>query len=126
MTLPRERHLPYLVGIGCSAVFLLIHRLLDGPPILGCLGLFNLVELVALAAINAFWLISIHATGIMATALLTGLTFGPLAGWLLLPLIVLVCWARLFLRRHTPAQVLAGLALGAASVLGLVAAGCFR
>jgi membrane-associated phospholipid phosphatase len=125
MSLPRERHLPYLVSIICSALYLGLHALFDGPAPLRCLGIFNVVELAALAVINTFWLISIHATGIMATTVIAGLAFGPLAGWLLLPLLVMVCWARLYLKRHTLGQVLAGLALGAVSVFSLTPTGCF-
>jgi len=35
-----------------------------------------MIELAALGIINAFWLISLHSTGIMATFLLVGLVFG--------------------------------------------------
>jgi membrane-associated phospholipid phosphatase len=120
-----ERHWPYLVAVGFTALTLLIIHLADGPELLRCLTLFNLVELTALGLINIFWLISIHATGIMATAVIVGLVFGWGAGWALLPLIILVCWVRLFLRRHTPAQVAAGLALGVASVGAIALMGCF-
>ena len=120
-----ERHWPYLAAIGFTALTLLIIHLADGPELLRCLTLFNLVELTALGLINVFWLISIHATGIMATAVIVGLVFGWGAGWALAPLIILVCWVRLFLRRHTPAQVAAGLALGVASVGAIALMGCF-
>jgi membrane-associated phospholipid phosphatase len=120
-----ERHWPYLAAIGFTALTLLIIHLADGPELLRCLTLFNLVELTALGLINVFWLISIHATGIMATAVIVGLVFGWGAGWALAPLIILVCWVRLFLRRHTPAQVVAGLALGVASVGAIALMGCF-
>jgi membrane-associated phospholipid phosphatase len=42
-----------------------------------------------------------------------------------IPLVVSVCWVRLFLKRHTMAQVVAGLVLGTAVVLVLVPFGCF-
>jgi membrane-associated phospholipid phosphatase len=121
----RERHLPYLSAVGFAALTLLIIHLADGPELLRCLTLFNLVELTALGLINVFWLISIHATGIMATAVIVGLIFGWGAAWALAPLVILVCWVRLFLKRHTPAQVIAGLALGVASVWAITLIGCF-
>ena len=92
---------------------------------MSCLAAFNLMELAALALINIVWLISIHATGMMATTLLAGFIFGAPIGWALTPLLVLVCWARLYLKRHTPAQVVAGLALGALLIVPLLPFGCF-
>ena len=54
------------------------------------------------------------------------LVFGWAAGLIVLPLVVLVVWVRLYLKRHTPAQVVAGMALGTISVLSLTLVGCFQ
>jgi membrane-associated phospholipid phosphatase len=121
-----ERHLPYL-----SAVFfaLLVYGLIvwfDGPELLRCLSLFNVVELVALALINIFWLISIHATGVMAALVIVGLVYGWAYSLIVLPFVVSVVWVRLYLKRHTPMQVTAGLLLGVVSVLVLTLFGCFQ
>jgi membrane-associated phospholipid phosphatase len=121
-----ERHLPYLVAVLCALFALALFTLWDGPELLRCLLIFNVVELVALGLINVYWLISIHATGIVATVLIVGLVFGTPAALLLLPLVGLVIWVRLFLRRHTPGQVAGGLALGVLSVQALVWLGCFN
>lgn len=125
MSATNERHLPYLVAVACAALAWLALSLLGGPADLRCLAVFNVLELAALGLINVVWLISIHATGMMATTLLAGLIFGAPTGWALTPLLVLVCWARLYLKRHTPAQVVAGLALGAVVLLPLLQFGCF-
>ena len=53
------------------------------------------------------------------------LVFGWLTGLILLPLLILISWIRLYLKRHTPAQVLAGIGLGFSAVLLLRALGCF-
>jgi membrane-associated phospholipid phosphatase len=126
MSNTRERHIPYISAILFAGIaFLLISRF-NGPGLLRCLALFNIIELTALALINSFWLISLHATGAMATAVLLGLVFGWPVGLLVgLPLVGTVCWVRLFLKRHSMAQILAGLALGTAVVLSLVPLGCF-
>lgn len=121
-----ERHLPYLVAVLCAAFALGLWTLLEGPELMRCLLLFNVIELMALGLINVYWLISIHATGIMATMLIVGLVFGWRAAMLLLPVVALVIWVRLFLRRHTVGQVVAGLALGVITVQALVWTGCFR
>lgn len=126
MSNTRERHLPYITAVLCALLAYFIIRWFEGPALLRCLALFNIIELVALAIINIYWLISIHTTGIMATWLLVGLVFGWVASLIVVPFVISVCWVRLYLKRHTPAQVLAGLGLGIVSVLSLTLIGCFN
>jgi membrane-associated phospholipid phosphatase len=126
MSNTRERHIPYLSAILCTAVAYLLFTLLNAPELLRCLTLFNIIELIALGLINLVFLISIHATGIMAVFVLTGLVYGwTLAVAVVLPFVLLVCYVRLYLKRHTPTQIIAGLALGAFSVILLLPFGCF-
>jgi membrane-associated phospholipid phosphatase len=61
----------------------------------------------------------------MAMLLVIWLTFGPLAGLLLVPLVILIVAVRLYLKRHTLAQVVGGLLLGSAVVLGPAWLGLF-
>lgn len=126
MSNTNERHLPYVSAVFATLIALGLVSYLQGPELLRCLTLFNLIELVALGIINIFWLISLHATGIMATMVLVGLVFGWQISFVaVFPFVILVCAVRLYLKRHTPAQVVAGLALGAGSVLSLTWVGCF-
>ena len=126
MSNTRERNIPYVSAVVFAALAYGLITAFDGPELLGCLAIFNVIELAGLAVINHFWLISLHATGAMATAVLVTLVFGWTAGLLVgIPLVVSVCWVRLFLKRHSVAQVAAGLALGTAVVLILVPFGCF-
>lgn len=126
MSSTRERHLPYLSAIFCAVLAYLLINLANGPALMRCLTLFNIVELVMLAIINVFWLISIHATGITATLMIVGLVFGWTAGFaIVFPFVVAVCAVRLYLKRHTPWQLAAGLALGVATVSSLSLTGCF-
>lgn len=125
MSHTQERHLPYIVAILCAAAAYLLLRFLNGPELLRCLSLFNVIELVALGLINIYWLISLHATGITAAWLISWLVFGWVAAVAVLPFVIIVCSVRLYLKRHTPAQVAAGVGLGIASVLALVPFGCF-
>jgi membrane-associated phospholipid phosphatase len=121
-----ERHLPYLSAIFFSAVAFAVLSIGNGPSLLRCLTIFNMVELGLLAIINIFWLISIHATGIMASFVLVGLIFGwQTAVVVVLPFVVAVCAVRLYLKRHTPGQVAAGLSLGVVSALSLTLLACF-
>jgi hypothetical protein len=56
MNTRQERYLPYLVSIVSSAVVLLAIYLLDGPPLLSCLTILNIIVLAILGLVNAFWL----------------------------------------------------------------------
>jgi membrane-associated phospholipid phosphatase len=87
--------------------------------------LFNLLTLTAIGLINLRWLISFHAAAVMAMDTIVTLVFGTFAGLALSPLVALVVGVRLYLRRHTVGQILAGLLLGAGSVLLLHRLGCF-
>ncbi len=126
MSNTRERNIPYLSAILFAGIAYALIVGFNGPDLLRCLALFNVIELTALTLINHFWLISLHATGAMASAMLVGLVFGwPISLLIGGPLVISVCWVRLFLKRHTPAQIVAGLALGAVVVLALTPFGCF-
>lgn len=111
-----ERHIPYLSAVLSAGMAFVLITLFDGPELLRCLTIFNMIELAALGVINAFWLISLHSTGVMATFLLVGLVFGWAYSLIVLPFVILVCWVRLYLRRHTIMQVVAGLGLGVLTV----------
>ena len=121
----RERHLPYAVAAACAGIFLVIALVFGASELLICLAIFNVVELILLGLINVRWLISIHATGAMATVTLIAYVFGIWSGVLVLPLVFLVAAVRLYLGRHTVAQVVAGIALGIFSVWILTLFGCF-
>jgi len=125
MSATRERHIPYLTAAASGALVYGLLVLLDGPILLRCLAIFTVITLSALALINSRWLISIHATAAASTWLIFTLVFGTTVGLVVLPVAVLICYARLYLKRHTPAQVLAGAALGVTVVLVMRAFGCF-
>lgn len=126
MSNTRERSIPYLSAVLFAGIAYGLIAGFNGPELLRCLALFNVIELTFLAIINHFWLISLHTTGAMATAVLIIFVFDWLAGLLVgIPLILSVCWVRLFLKRHSLAQVIAGLLLGAVVVLSLTPLGCF-
>ena len=125
MSNTRERMIPYFSAVLFAIVAFLVLRFAEGPAGLICLAIFNIIELSLLTAITSVWLISLHSAGITATVLITGLVFGWIWAVLLIPLLILVCWARLYLKRHNPAQIFAGIALGATAVLVLLPFGCF-
>lgn len=120
-----ERHLPYLVSLLCGLLMWGGIVLFNGPAILRCLAIFNVVELAMLGLINLAWLISIHATAMTSTMGILWAVFGEQTLWLTLPLLVLTVGVRLYLKRHTPTQVGAGILLGASTVLIFQGMGCF-
>ena len=65
--------------------------------------------------ITRYWKISTHAVGITAPLVALSLLYGrqPLPFLVLIPM---VCWARVYLRAHTIAQVVAGAVLATLSV----------
>lgn len=66
--------------------------------------------------ITRYWKISTHALGITAPLIGLWVIFGtrPLPFFVLIPI---VCWARVYLRAHTPLQVVAGAGLAVVSTL---------
>jgi membrane-associated phospholipid phosphatase len=66
--------------------------------------------------ITRYWKISTHALGITAPMVAMIMLYGrgPLPFLILIPM---VCWARVYLKAHTLAQVIAGAVLGTASVI---------
>jgi membrane-associated phospholipid phosphatase len=80
-----------------------------------------LVTLAGLMAITVKWKISVHSAVSSGAVAMLALAYGPwmLAGYVL---VALVGWSRIALRDHTPAQVVAGAALGAAIAFATFAA----
>lgn len=112
-----ERHIPYVTAVLSALLAFLTITWLNGPELLRCLALLNTIILTALGLINTRYLISIHATAIMATFLLTGLVYSWVLAWVVVfPLLLGVCIVRLYLKRHTGAQIIAGLLLGLVAV----------
>jgi membrane-associated phospholipid phosphatase len=125
MNTTQERRLPYLVSVAGSISAILLVIIFNGPTLLLCLSVFSAIELGLMAIINDFWKISIHAASIAAASVIVGLVYGPAYGLLLVPLVALVSWVRLYLRRHTLSQVTAGLMVGSTVPLLLSRLGCF-
>lgn len=108
-----ERAGPFIFGLisVCLGWFALI--LTHGPALLITLLLLTAISGLVMMVITLWWKISLHASSLAGAA--TMLT--ALYGAIMLPsfaLLVLVSWSRVVLRRHTPAQVVAGSLLGIA------------
>jgi membrane-associated phospholipid phosphatase len=107
-----DRYLPYAVTIVVSAIAWILMVALGAPYILKLLAIVSLVSVVIMAIITLFWQISMHTMSISAAVVALGMVFGPPAALLASPLIPLVGWARLSLKRHTVAQIIGGALVG--------------
>lgn len=89
---------------------------LGAPRPVLALTVTMLVAITVLMAITVKWKISVHCAVSSGATVMLALTYGP--EWLAAyALVGLVAWSRAGLGDHTPAQAVAGTALGAASAL---------
>lgn len=117
LKLRHQRTRPFLISIFCAMLALVTLMLLNPPQIVPMFALFTVIQLCLIAAITLTWQISVHAMSISGAAVAAGVLFGLMSLVALLPLVILVGAARLNLKRHTPAQVVAGAVIGVATPL---------
>jgi membrane-associated phospholipid phosphatase len=96
--------LSYLVGVG-------VLYLIDAPDLTTALMVCYLTNTTTVLLINLHWKISIHAMGIAGPLTALIYLFG-LPGLILTLIVPLVGWSRVYLKRHTPWQVIIGTILG--------------
>lgn len=115
-----RRQRPVVLGVGVASVvagFGLL-AVLGAPRELLALVVAMVVGLTVSLLITLAWKISIHVAVAAGSVTILVVVFGP--GMLVaLPVVALVGWARIELRDHTPAQVVAGAVVGAL-IAGLV------
>jgi len=104
-----------LVTMSGLALTWLLMNLGGAPPILRFMVGAGLLMWVAIYLVTLRWKISIHAASIseMGFFLVWGLGLSAAPALLVIPV---VGWSRVKLRRHTPAQVIAGTGLGCLAV----------
>ncbi len=113
-----ERPRFILVSISSDVLALLILYFGGAPHLIWLLALVYACLGVTMFTISNFWKISLHMVSVGGFATLLVYVFGPSVWWLFLGL-PLVAWARLYRRKHTPAQLIAG-ALGGILITALV------
>ena len=96
-------------GIGAAALWFA-----HAPRLMIAAMLGYLLSTLVVQYITRYWKISTHALGITAPWIALTLLYGrqPLPFVVLIPM---VCWARVYLKAHSVAQVLAGAALAIAT-----------
>lgn len=107
----QQRKWSLLVTIAGFVLSWIVMRVGGAPPVLLMMAGMGVVQWLAIYLITLRWKISVHSTAASGVVLFMvwsfGTTYAPIA--LVIPL---VAWSRVKLRRHTPAQVFAGILLG--------------
>lgn len=107
----QQRTVPYLVtAVIYFAGFLVLYYIRASAPVYALMFCYMSNTLV-LSLVNTKWKISAHAMGAAGPLTLLAMVFG----WQVVPafvVVAVVAWARVELKAHTTAQVVAGSALG--------------
>ncbi|WP_030853401.1 hypothetical protein [Streptomyces sp. NRRL F-4474] len=112
----RQRVVPMALSLVSVLAGVALLRALGAPADVFALVVAMLVGLVSSLLVTVAWQISIHMSVAGGTVMILLLVFGPAV----LPAAAVaaaVGWSRLALRAHTPAQLLAGTALGGTAAL---------
>ena len=103
----RQRLKIYLLAGGWAAVGCVVLLYLKAPPGLMAASVTGLSTVVIFMCINLWWKISLHTAFIAASVTLLVILYGWVA-MVAIVLIPLMFWARMELKRHSLAQVVAG------------------
>lgn len=113
-----ERFVPLLFGLACACLAFALLLLLHASSTLLATIVAALVTGAIAGLITRYWKISFHLIGIAGAVTVFVLVFGALS-YLLVPLVMLVGWARWEVRAHTFLQALMGAALAVAVTVAI-------
>ncbi|MEV0531953.1 phosphatase PAP2 family protein [Kitasatospora sp. NPDC050463] len=113
----RQRVVPMAASLLSVVAGVALLYALDAPAEVGALVVAMLAGLVSALAVTVWWQVSLHNAVAGGAAMILVLAFGPVVLPLAAAAPVAVGWSRLVLKAHTPAQVLAGTALGGVCAL---------
>ena len=108
-----QRFLPLLVLVAVNALGYEFMKTLHPPKLLTGILLFNAVNMVFILLITLQWKISIHLFTFASSIALLFMQFGAVA-LLLLLLVPLLMWSRIYLKAHNFMQTLVGGTVGCA------------
>lgn len=119
--LTRRQERPALMVLGLVSVTCgyLVMRQLEAPIELLALVIAMVSGVAVALAISIFWKISIHTACVAGSVCVLAILVHPIA-LALAPVVAATAWARVVLRDHTAAQVLAGAVVGAVVASGVV------
>lgn len=110
----KQRIVPFLLGVLCYGTGFYVLRFFKAPPVVQGLMFCYASNTLIAVVVTKFWKISAHGMGITAPLAALLIQFGNWV-WPLFILVPLVSWSRVFLKKHTVGQVIAG------SIVGFVA-----
>jgi len=114
----KQREKLLVIALGSYCLGWLMASKMGVEPFLHMVALVFIIATFFVLCINRYWRISIHCVGVAAATTLVFSASDDGILWGILP-VILITWARLYLRAHTLSQVLVGLILGA--IVGFVA-----
>jgi len=114
-SIKEERTIPFLIAIIFYLIGLWIMIKYDLNIISIAFWFCYISNTIITIVINKFWKISAHAMGVAGPFAALVFVFGWI-GIILLPIVLLVGWARVELKCHTLTQVIAGILLASFSV----------
>lgn len=117
LTERHERYPLYFLSLFCGGIALWLLSIVGSRDLFTLALIFYLLG-VLVTIVNFFWKISAHSAGITTGALVFNLLLGQTP--LLYLLIPIVAWSRREEQKHTLAQILGGIILGAVVVLGIL------
>ena len=107
-----ERTLPYIIGTGLAINALILAFIFELHPLIIALWFSYILIQIVMLIINLYWKISAHLIGVGIPLATFYFLFQTDVFYLIL-IPIIVGWARLTLKVHTPMQVLSGFLLGA-------------
>ncbi|PPF09787.1 phosphoesterase PA-phosphatase [Rathayibacter sp. AY1E9] len=108
----RERALPIALALVSIAAGLVLLAVLGAPAAVTTFGVVTVAVVLAVGVVNLVWKLSGHAAVVATCAVVVLIAYGPLSLLISVPIVLWVLWSRVRLGAHTPAQVLAGAAVG--------------
>jgi membrane-associated phospholipid phosphatase len=114
----RQRTGIYILASAMGAAGCLVLWASGAPRLLLASFVAGFAAVVTFTVINLSWKISAHTAFVAASAVIMTFVYGA-AGALTLLLVLLVGWARLRLKLHSPAQVAAGAVVAGGIVAGI-------
>ena len=102
-----QRYGTYLLSLFLLILTLDLFYVFKAPPFFLAAISASVGNTIAIFIVNFFWKISAHMMGTAGPLVILTMTFG----WLVVPLylfLFLIGWSRIFLKAHTPAQVVWG------------------
>lgn len=112
LTVREHRTVPLIIGFGLVILGLVLFVLLGAPPDIIATQAAMLAGVIVSTSITLVWKVSFHTGVAAAVAFILTAALGPLMV-LSYPLLAAIGWARVHLRDHTVAQVVAAMPIGA-------------